>query len=173
MNDTAHVSTEHLLQAGTAVVQREAAFLDEAKWQDWLALYAADCEFWTPSWRSDGTLTEDPKRELSHVYIKGKGGLEDRIMRVHATLAASSVPLQRTTHLLSASHFVSAPESTRLVLATTWNSHVYFPRTRHTNVFFGKYEHTLVLEAGAWKIRLKKIVVRNDFVPTMMDVYCI
>ena len=49
------------LAAGIELVHREAAYLDEQKWDDWLALYTEDCEYWMPAWRADGTLTADPR----------------------------------------------------------------------------------------------------------------
>jgi Ring hydroxylating beta subunit len=32
---------------------REARFLDDKEWENWLALYAPELEFWMPSWDDD------------------------------------------------------------------------------------------------------------------------
>ena len=36
---------------------REARYLDDKRWNDWLELYAADAEFWMPAWDDDDKLT--------------------------------------------------------------------------------------------------------------------
>jgi len=41
------------LAAGVELVHREARLLDEQRWDDWLALYAEDCEYWMPAWKAD------------------------------------------------------------------------------------------------------------------------
>ncbi|MGK2942101.1 MAG: aromatic-ring-hydroxylating dioxygenase subunit beta, partial [Immundisolibacter sp.] len=46
----------------------EAACLDQRRWDDWLALYTPDCEFWVPAWKSEDTPTGDPGGEVSLVY---------------------------------------------------------------------------------------------------------
>ncbi|PKP67926.1 MAG: benzene 1,2-dioxygenase, partial [Alphaproteobacteria bacterium HGW-Alphaproteobacteria-5] len=60
---------------------REALCLDERKWDDWLALYREDAEYWLPAWDDDGELTVDPQREISLIYYPNRAGLEDRIYR--------------------------------------------------------------------------------------------
>ena len=61
----------------------------------------------------------------------------------------------------------------RLRLASTWVSHVYFARSRESHAFFGRTEHELVLRGGDWRIAKKKILLQNDYIPTMLDVYCV
>jgi hypothetical protein len=62
-----------LLAAGTELLQREGAYLDEQRWDDWLALFVPDCEYWVPSWKDEQTLTGDPQTELSHIYATARG----------------------------------------------------------------------------------------------------
>ena len=42
---------------------REARFLDDKEWDNWLALYAPNVEFWMPSWDDDDQLVTDPQTE--------------------------------------------------------------------------------------------------------------
>jgi 3-phenylpropionate/cinnamic acid dioxygenase small subunit len=160
-----------LLATGSQLVQREALLLDDALWDQWLDLYVEDCTFWVPAWRADGTLVDNPRREVSHIYAAGRGALGDRIYRIRSTMAVSSVPMQRTTHILSASHLLSAPEPDRMRLRTAWSSHVYFPRTKTAETYFGDYEHRLVDRGDGWRIEAKKVVIKRDYIPTMMDFY--
>jgi len=41
------------LEIGRDVLVREAVFLDEQRWDEWLALFTEDCEYWMPTWRTE------------------------------------------------------------------------------------------------------------------------
>lgn len=161
------------LEAGVELIQREAALLDEQKWDEWLALYAEDCAFWMPAWKSDGTLTTNPQSELSHIYYASRRGLEDRIVRIRSGKSPASTPMPRTAHLLSSILPLEPPEKERMRLRSSWACHVVFLRTGENHAFFGRYEHELVLKGGAWRIAKKKILLQNDQIPTMLDIYCV
>src|SRR5439155_10042637 len=60
------------LAAGVELVHREARLLDEQRWDDWLALFVEDCEYWMPAWKADGTPTANPQAELSHIYYASR-----------------------------------------------------------------------------------------------------
>jgi 3-phenylpropionate/cinnamic acid dioxygenase small subunit len=160
------------LAAGVELVHREAKYLDERRWDDWLALYTQDCEYWMPAWKADGTLTTDPRTELSHIYYASRSGLEDRVVRIRSGKSAASTPMPRTAHILGSVLPVESPAD-RLRLGSTWVSHVFFPRSNESHAFFGRTEHELVLRGGDWRIAKKKILLQNDYIPTMLDVYCV
>ena len=65
-------------------------------WDDWLALYTEDAEFWVPTWRDEHQLTEDPARELSFIYLQGRALLAERVFRITSGRSAASTPLPRT-----------------------------------------------------------------------------
>src|SRR5258708_504594 len=46
------------------LVEREARLLDQLRYDDWLAMYAAECIYWVPSTPKAG----DPRREISVVF---------------------------------------------------------------------------------------------------------
>ena len=48
-------------------------FLQSA-WDDWLALYTEDCEFWVPAWKSEDTPTADPGAEVAGGPRRVRGG---------------------------------------------------------------------------------------------------
>jgi 3-phenylpropionate/cinnamic acid dioxygenase small subunit len=162
-----------LLTAGEEILQREGIYLDEQRWNEWLDLFAPDCEFWVPAWTSDRTLAADPQRELSHIYYANRQGLEDRIVRIRTGRSPASAPMPRTAHLVSAVLALEPPAPERLRLRSTWASHVFFPRSRMTYTFFGYAIHELAQRDNRWVIQRKKTVLQNDFIPTMLDVYCI
>ncbi len=80
--------------------------------------------------------------------------------------------MPRTAHILGSVLPLESPAD-RLRLASTWVSHVFFPRSRESHAFFGRSEHELVLREGDWRIAKKKILLQNDYIPTMLDVYCV
>jgi 3-phenylpropionate/cinnamic acid dioxygenase small subunit len=163
----------NLLAAGVELLEREAAYLDERKWDEWLALYTEDCEFWMPAWKSDGTLTTDPQAELSHIYYANRKGLEDRVVRIRSGRSPASTPMPRTAHLLSGVLPLEPPAGDRLRLRSTWACHVFSPRAGDSHAFFGHSEHELVHDGGRWRIARKKIILQNENIPAMLDVYCV
>ena len=162
-----------LLAAGTDLLEREVICLDEQRWDDWLALYAEDCEFWIPMWRADETLTADPKTELSHVYYASRAGLEDRIVRIRSGRSPASMPLPRTTHILGNVRLLENSDAARIRLRSSWVTHVYVTRSKETHAFFGHAEHELALRGERWLIARKRIVLQNDYIPGMLDIYCV
>ena len=160
------------LAAGLELVHREARHLDEQRWDDWLALYTEDCEFWMPAWKADGTLTANPRTELSHIYYASRAGLEDRIVRIRSGKSPASTPMPRTAHIVSSVLPAESPAG-RLRLDSTWACHVYFPRSRESHAFFGRSEHELALRGDGWRIARKKVLLLNDYIPTMLDIYCV
>ena len=57
------------------LLYREALYLDRGEWDAWLDLYLPDAIFWMPAWRDETTLTDDPDRELSLIYYRGRRNL--------------------------------------------------------------------------------------------------
>ena len=158
---------------GRDLILREAMYLDEQRWDEWLALYIEDCEYWMPAWKADGTPTTNPQAELSHIYYANRTGLEDRIVRIRSGKSLASTPMPRTVHILGTVLLLEAPAADRLRLRSSWVCHVFFPRSHESHAFFGRSEHELALREGDWRIAKKKIVLQNDYIPTMLDIYCV
>jgi 3-phenylpropionate/cinnamic acid dioxygenase small subunit len=173
MSALRNIDERALLAAGTDLIEREAAAIDERRWDDWLALFTADCEYWMPAWKSDDTLTSDPNAELSHFYYASRAGLEDRIYRIRSDRSPASMPLPRTTHIVANVRAIEPFAAERMRLRSSWVSHVFFPRSEESHAFFGHTEHTLVASADGWLIARKRIVLQNDYIPTMLDIYCV
>ena|ERR1700757_2671383 len=83
-------------------LHREARFLNDKDWDNWLVLYAADAEFWVPT-RDDGDeLVTDPQTQISLIWYGHKGGLEDRVFRIRTgRSSATSMPQARRSHNIS------------------------------------------------------------------------
>lgn len=54
------MNTDQALATGSALLYRQGRLLDERRWQDWLALFTEDCQYWVPAWVSEQRQTEDP-----------------------------------------------------------------------------------------------------------------
>ena len=163
---------------GASLIEDEAILVDEQRWDEWLALYLPDCEYWMPAWKADGTIGSDPRTELSHIYYASRAGLEDRVARIRSGRSVASTPAPRSLHLIGPiraldAASVASPATDRIRLRSSWATQVFFPRSRDTHAFFGRAEHELVRRDGTWKIAKKKIMMQNDYIPTLLDIYCI
>lgn len=155
------------------LLYREGHYLDAQRWDDWLALYCEDAEFWMPAWKDEHALTESPEREVSLIYYSARAGLEDRVWRVRSGLSVASLMLPRTAHAISGVVLEECAADGALALRSSWSCHVYDVKRATQHVFFGRYEHRLRNVSGAWRIAAKKIVLANDRIPTMVDFYCV
>ena len=153
-----------------AYLYREALLLDRLDFDPWLALYTSDCLFWMPAWRDDGTQTDDPDRELSLIYYRGRRNLEDRVQRIRSGFSVASAVMPRVAHMVGGVQ-VQAVQDGIVRLDSSFITNVHDVRSRNSHAYFGRYEHELILEDGIWKISQKIIRLMNDVVPTMLDVY--
>lgn len=158
--------------AARELLTREAVYLDEQRWDEWLALYAEDCEYWVPTWVSEDELASDPQTQLSHIYYANRRGLEDRIARIRGGKAPSATPLRRTAHSFG-NLMVTESATERLKCRSTWSSLVYDPHSKASYQLFGRAEYELKQAASGWLIARKKTVLQNDTLPSMIDVYCL
>lgn len=151
---------------------REARLLDDQDFAAWLELFTEDALYWMPAWRENNTLTEDPDRELSLIYYRGKDNLRDRVQRLTSGLSPVSKILPRVVHLVGNVMVVEAGDRHAIVKAS-FVTHAYAPRTDRVSTHFGHYEHGLERVDGAWRIGRKVIRLANDLIPTVLDVNAI
>jgi 3-phenylpropionate/cinnamic acid dioxygenase small subunit len=162
-----------LTQAEAAtLLYREALYLDSADYDAWLKLFTADCLYWMPAWRDDGTQTNDPDSELSLIYYRGRRNLEDRVQRIRSPLSIASRVMPRVSHLIS-NVLSESVDETHVRVNASFVVNVQDVRANRSHAYFGRYEHELRFEDGAWKISQKIIRLLNDVVPTMLDVYSV
>jgi 3-phenylpropionate/cinnamic acid dioxygenase small subunit len=158
--------------AAEVLLFREALYLDRRDWDAWLALYAEDAEFWVPAWRDETTATADPDRELSLIYYRGRRNLAERVWRIGSGLSVASAPLPRSVHSITNVLVERADEAGAFVTAS-FTVHLNDVRATREHVFFGRYEIRLVPGANGPVIASKKILLLNDRIPAMLDIYLI
>src|SRR5215510_9303331 len=151
------------------LLYQEAAYLDERRWAEWLALYSEDAEFWVPAWDEDGRPTGDPQSQLSLIYYSSRAGLEDRVWRLQSGLSAASSPLTRTCHLITNVRIADLVDGQPQV-ASHWQVQIYRPERQQSFAYFSFYEHGLRLEGEHLRIARKKIVLLNDVVESVLDI---
>lgn len=165
MNDAA------LLHAVTDLLHREAEYLDERRWDDWLALFDPQVEYWIPAWDSEDELTTDPQNEVSLMYYANRSGLEDRVFRLRTGRSAASTPLPRTCHLVSNVRVAPPAGDGMCTVKANWVTHLF--RNNAAQCFFGRYEYRLRPQDSDWRIAKKKIIVLNDVIATVLDIYSV
>ena len=166
------MSIEHTHAAGETLA-REAHSLDSRDWDAWLDLYTEDAIFWVPAWKSEHQTTESPNTELSLIYLSGRSAMEERIARIRSGLSVASMPLPRTTHLITSVLLEPRGVEDRLQVASNWSVQIFQPKRNRQHTFFGSYSHILCHRHGEWRISSKTVVLKNDVIPALIDFYCL
>lgn len=154
-----------------ALLAREGRCLDTRNWAAWLDLYVEDCVYWVPAWKSEDQPTEDPDRELSLIYYSDRGPLADRAWRNQSGQAVAATPLWRTAHAVNNVLIEPAAKPGEAEVRATWTVHCFDPATGRQHIYFGLYEIGLRRVGSDWKIARKKVLLLNDYIPTVLDVY--
>jgi len=157
-----------LLDQAQRLLFDEAAALDQRRWDDWLALYTPDCEFWVPAWKSEDVPTGDPGGEVSLVYYDSRAGLEERVWRIQSAAAPAHRVLPRTCHAVHNVRLLGSNAGS-LTVHATWRVDSYKEKTATS--LFGFYDYLLTGQSAAWRIAKKKITLISDCVPSYFDLY--
>jgi 3-phenylpropionate/cinnamic acid dioxygenase small subunit len=132
------------------LLEREARLLDQLRYEDWLALYTAQCIYWVPSTPNAG----DPRREIA-VMFDDRRRLEDRIYRLRTGFAWSQAPASRTVRLITnVEAFATARDDVRMLRSNFLISEFWGDETR---ILTGWAGHRVVRDGGAWKIQAKQV----------------
>lgn len=148
---------------------REARALDDRDWDTWLTYYHDDAVFWMPAWDDFDELTEDPKNEMSLIYYANKAGIEDRVFRIKTDRSsATSLPEPRTSHNLSNIEVLST-QGELVKVRFNWCTFNY--RYNKTDTFWGCSFYTIDTSSGSPQITNKKVVLKNDQIHHVLDIY--
>jgi len=132
------------------LLEREARFLDQLRYDDWLAMYAAECVYWVPSTPQAG----DPRREIA-IMFDDRRRLEDRIYRMRTGFAWSQAPASRTARLVTnVEVFSTVRDDARMVRSNFLISEFWGDETRQLT---GWAAHRVVRDHAGWKIQAKQV----------------
>lgn len=151
-----------------AFLYKEARLLDDRQWDEWLTCYAPDVTYWMPAWDDDDQITEDPHSQISLIYYPSRDGLEDRVFRIKTERSGASTPEPRTCHMI-ANVEVVAERGEEVDLR--YNFHTLNHRYKVTDHFFGTVFATLRKGGEGLVISNKKIVLKDDYIRQVIDVY--
>jgi 3-phenylpropionate/cinnamic acid dioxygenase small subunit len=132
------------------LLEREARYLDQLRYDDWLAMYTPECIYWVPSTPNAG----DPRREIA-VMFDDRRRLEDRIYRMRTGFAWSQAPASRTVRLVTnVEVFATASDDTRMIRSNFLISEFWGDETR---ILTGWAGHRVVRDGAVWKIQAKQV----------------
>ena len=130
------------------VLHREARLLDQGRFDDWLAMYAAQCVYWVPA-----TPGGDPRREVA-VAFDDRRRLEDRVYRLRTGHAWSQTPASRTVRLVSNIEVFPHSDSSVMVrsnfLLSEW-------RAGDKQLWSGWCGHRLRYRDGRYEIEARQV----------------
>lgn len=151
-----------------AFLYREARLLDDREWDEWLTCYAPDVTYWMPAWDDDDQLTEDPHTQISLIFYPSRDGLEDRVFRIKTERSGASTPEPRTSHNVTNIELLARRDAE---VDIRYNFHTLNHRYKVTDQFFGTMFVTLRRSGDQLLISAKKIVLKNDYIRQVIDVY--
>ncbi|KAA6475608.1 benzoate 1,2-dioxygenase small subunit [Agrobacterium rhizogenes] len=155
-------------EAICAFLYREARLLDDREWDEWLTCYAPDVSYWMPAWDDDDQITEDPQSQISLIYYPNRDGLEDRVFRIKTERSGASTPEPRTNHSVTNVEVLGVLGDE---VDIRYNFHTLNHRYKVTDQFFGTIFVTLRKSSDGLLISNKKIVLKNDYIRQVIDVY--
>jgi benzoate/toluate 1,2-dioxygenase beta subunit len=130
------------------LLEREARLLDQGRFEDWLAMYSAQCIYWIP-----GTPGGDPRREVA-VAFDDRRRLEDRVYRLRTGHAWSQAPASRTVRLVSNVE-VFGLEDARLLVRSNFLTTDF--RTGETRFWSGWCGHRLRPRNDRYEIEVRQV----------------
>jgi 3-phenylpropionate/cinnamic acid dioxygenase small subunit len=145
--------------AAQALLFREARLLDQRRFDEWLEMFAPDARYWVPAGRPDA----EPDEAVSLIFDSYER-LCDRVFRQSLPSMHSQNPPSQTVHVVTNVEVEDLTSDTMTVhscfvlgqlRAGDWRQ--YGLGKTSEQVLFGRCEHRFVRDAGAWKIRLKKV----------------
>ena len=137
------------------LVYREARLLDEKRFEEWYALFTDDAFYWVP-------LTPDQPDGINHTSLayEDKLLLKLRIERLKSPRAYSQKPPSRCLHVLQRPEVASMDVDRNEYLVRT--AYVYLEARGDDQQVYGcTARHTLTVEQGSLRIRLKRVNLLN------------
>ena len=148
---------------------RKAELCDRQDWDAYLALFDENAEFHMPQWESEHAYTTDPKRGMSLMYYPNRAGLEDRVFRIRTERSsATSLPEPRTSHNISN---VEVIERRGDLVDVRFNWHTMYFRYKTVDPYYGTSFYTIDFSAEQPLIRRKTVVLKNDYIHHVVDIY--
>jgi 3-phenylpropionate/cinnamic acid dioxygenase small subunit len=131
----------------------EARLLDEARYDEWLALFTPVAHYWVPSEPNQQSATET----ISLMY-DDRRLLETRVRRLASPRIYSQEPRSRTSRIVTNVTVEGADGSSTEVRSKFM---IVEYRREEQRIFAGTYRHTLAVTGGDIRIAFKRIHLVN------------
>jgi benzoate/toluate 1,2-dioxygenase beta subunit len=151
-----------------AFVYQEARHLDDKQWDEWLQLYDEKVTFWMPSWDDEDNLTTNHETEISLIYYPNRNGLEDRVFRIRTERSSATLPDTRTSHNCNNLEILEE-NNDEVKIRFNWNTLSF--RYNKLDQFFGVSFYTLKKVEDSFLITNKKVILKNDYIRQVLDIY--
>ncbi len=150
------------------LIQWEATLLDRRRWEEWIDLYTEDAVYWVPSWANEEETTNDPDTQLNLIYLRNRGGLEDRVFRIESRDSYASMPLDRTVHVVG-NILIDKIDGEEITALANCLIHTYGKKGSMTRASL--YDFVIRRVGDDLRIVRKKITFIDDRLEGPVDVY--
>jgi 3-phenylpropionate/cinnamic acid dioxygenase small subunit len=136
-------------------VYREARLIDQHRFDEWLELFAEDGRYWMPlEWgQTDSRLT-------ASLMLEDKLLLGIRVERLRGNRTFSQKPKSRCHHMMQQPQIEQRDDAANTYV--TWTPmHYVETRLDEQNLFAAWVTHTLAVEDGRLRIKLKRVDLVN------------
>jgi 3-phenylpropionate/cinnamic acid dioxygenase small subunit len=146
-----------------AFLYHEAELLDERRYEEWLALFTDDAQYFMPMRRN--VPHDEPEREFTREgldvnwFDEGKDTLTRRVKQILTGIHWAEEPPSRICHMISNIQLDASPPGADEI---TVKSRFLVYRNRvetETDFLVGKREDRLRRVRGGWRIARRKIVL--------------
>ncbi|MBM3224082.1 MAG: 3-phenylpropionate/cinnamic acid dioxygenase subunit beta [Candidatus Tectomicrobia bacterium] len=151
----------------------EAELLDERRYEDWLALLAADVRYWMPMRRNVkfGELEREFTRAGQDInwFDEGKDTLTRRVQQILTGVHWAEEPLSRLCHMVSNVQLLHVTPSVMAPVEVTAKCRFLIYRNRvetETDLLVGKREDVLRRVNEQWLIAQRKVILDQNVLLT-------
>ncbi len=113
-------------------------------------------------------LTENPQTEISLIYYPDRQGLEDRVFRIKTERSSATMPDTRTAHNISNIE-VESRDGLQVTVRFNWNTLSF--RYKNSYSYFGMSRYVIDFSGEQPKILSKYVVLKNDYINQVIDIY--
>jgi 3-phenylpropionate/cinnamic acid dioxygenase small subunit len=147
----------------------EAELLDERRYEEWLALFAEDAQYFMPMRRN--VPHDEPEREFTRAgsdvnwFDEGKDTLTRRVKQILTGIHWAEEPPSRICHMISNVQVVppTTPGGSSSEVTVKSRFLVYRNRVEtETDFLVGKREDLLRRVDGGWQIARRKIILDQN-----------
>jgi benzoate/toluate 1,2-dioxygenase beta subunit len=132
----------------------EARMLDEARYDEWLALFTADAWYWVPSEANQ----KSPRDTVSLIY-DDRRLLETRVRRLMDTIPHAQEPPSRTSRIVANVTFDASSHESHLVRSKLMMVEY---RLENQRIFAATCFHQLVTAGDTFRIASKRVDLINS-----------